>query len=76
MLFRSIARGGVYFEAGFALGLGLQVIWVCRQDQVELMHFDTRQYNHIAWSDPDDLYKRLKNRIVALLGVGPLAPLA
>ena len=24
-------RGGVYFEAGFALGLGLPVIWTCRR---------------------------------------------
>jgi hypothetical protein len=25
-------RGGVYFEAGFALGLGKKVIWTCRED--------------------------------------------
>ena len=25
-------RGGVYFEAGFAYGLGLPVIWTCRKD--------------------------------------------
>lgn len=25
-------RGGVYFEAGYALGLGLPVIWTCRED--------------------------------------------
>jgi hypothetical protein len=25
-------RGGVYFEAGFALGLGKQVIWTCKKD--------------------------------------------
>ncbi len=25
-------RGGVYFEAGFAYGLGLPVIWTCRED--------------------------------------------
>ena len=26
------ASGGAYFEAGFALGLGLPVIWTCRED--------------------------------------------
>jgi nucleoside 2-deoxyribosyltransferase len=25
-------RGGVYFEAGFAYGLGLDVIYTCRKD--------------------------------------------
>ena len=25
-------RGGVYYEAGFAYGLGLPVIWTCRKD--------------------------------------------
>jgi len=25
-------RGGVYFEAGFAYGLGLEVIYTCRKD--------------------------------------------
>ena len=25
-------RGGVYFESGFAMGLGKQVIWTCRRD--------------------------------------------
>ncbi|OGL44962.1 MAG: hypothetical protein A2149_07010, partial [Candidatus Schekmanbacteria bacterium RBG_16_38_11] len=28
-------RGGVYFEAGFAYGLGLDIIYTCRQDWVK-----------------------------------------
>ena len=44
-------RQGVYFEGGFAKGLGLPVIWTCSHGtDAELkkwMHFDTRQYNHI-----------------------------
>lgn len=35
-------RGGVYFEAGFALRLGLPVIWTCRKDDMERLHFDIR----------------------------------
>ena len=58
-------RGGVYFEAGFALRLGLHVIWTCRKDDLENAHFDTRQYNHIDWEDADDLKRRLINRIEA-----------
>jgi nucleoside 2-deoxyribosyltransferase len=67
----AVARGGVYFEAGFALGLGIPVIWTVRNDQIGLVHFDTRQYNHIAWDDADDLREKLGNRIGAILGRGP-----
>lgn len=66
------ARGGVYFEAGFALGLNLPVIWSCREDLINYVHFDTRQFNHIVWSDADDLYSKLRNRIGAVIGDGLL----
>jgi nucleoside 2-deoxyribosyltransferase len=65
-------RGGVYFEAGFAMGLGLPVIWMCRRDDVKNLHFDIRQYNCIDWSDPEELAVRLQQRIEATLGCGPL----
>lgn len=56
-------RGGVYFEAGFAIGLNIPVIWTCKKDEVEKLHFDTRQYNHILWEDEEDLKKQIVNRI-------------
>jgi hypothetical protein len=67
-------RGGVYFEAGFAKGLGLEVIWLCRKDEIGEVHFDTRQYSHIVWEADklDELSKSLKNRIEATIGSGPL----
>lgn len=65
-------RGGVYFEAGFALALGKPVIWTCRQDVIDHVHFDTRQFNHIVWASPEELAERLKNRIGAVIGSGPL----
>lgn len=68
------ARGGVYFEAGFAFGLGLPVIYTCRADMVDKIHFDTRQYFHTVWEGPEDLKVSLTNRIVALLGTGPNLP--
>lgn len=64
-------RGGVYFEAGYAMGKGIPVIWTCREDQVESAHFDTRQYNHIAWNSIEDLSKKLKNRIEATIPILP-----
>jgi hypothetical protein len=69
-------RGGVYFEAGFALGLGLPVIWVCQKDEIDDVHFDNRQYNFILW-ESDKLHERkraLQARIEATIGIGPLKP--
>ena len=67
------ARGSVYFEAGFAHGLGIPVIYTCRDDMFEKLHFDTRQYPHIGWKDSavDSLRRDLENRIRALIGAGP-----
>ncbi|KLU67832.1 nucleoside 2-deoxyribosyltransferase [Desulfosporosinus acididurans] len=59
-------RGGVYYEAGFAIGLGKPVIWTCREDHVKDLHFDTRQYNHIVWVTENDLYDKLDTRIKAI----------
>ncbi len=65
------ARGGVYFEAGFALGLGIPVIYTCRKSDMRELHFDTRQYNHIDWESHQELRDRLKKRILAIIGEGP-----
>ena len=62
------ARGGVYFEAGFAFGLGIPVIYTCRKDMIEKLAFDTRQYNHIFWECNEDLRRSLGNRIAATIG--------
>jgi hypothetical protein len=70
---RDKPRGGVYFEAGFAMGLNIPVFWTCRSDLIDQVHFDTRQFNHITWDDPASLKKSLRNRIEAVLGRGPLA---
>jgi hypothetical protein len=59
------SRGGVYYEAGFAHGLGKQVIWTVREDHLSGVHFDTRQYNHITYTTPKELRERLFNRIRA-----------
>jgi len=66
------ARGGVYFEAGYAMALPIQVIWTCHKGSVDFLHFDTRQYAHIIWEQAEDLYGQLKARIGAVMGDGPL----
>ncbi len=56
---------GVYFEAGYALAQGKKVIWVCKKEQMDKLHFDIRQYNCIFWETPQELSEKLENRIVA-----------
>ena len=68
---REGARGGVYYEAGFAHGMNIPVIFSCREDILEDIHFDTRQYNHIIWEKPEELREQLANRIAAVIGDGP-----
>ncbi len=61
---------GVYFEAGYALGLGLPVIWTCKDTDLENLHFDIRQYNCVTWKENElgDFAENLKYRIINTLG--------
>lgn len=60
-------RQGVYFEAGYGMGMNIPVIWTCKKDEIREAHFDTRQYNHILWENQDDLRNRLIDRINATI---------
>ncbi len=64
-------RGGVYYEAGFAHGLAIPVIFTCRSDMIDELHFDTRQYAHIQWNSACELRNSLRDRILARVGEGP-----
>ena len=64
-------RGGVYYEAGFAEGLGIPVFYSCHADDIDKLHFDTRQIYHVRWNNPKELYQGLYDRIRAKLGEGP-----
>ena len=63
-------RGSVYYEAGFAHGLGKTVIFTCQEDTIRKLHFDVRQYAFIGWKTPEDLRKGLLDRIRARVGTG------
>jgi nucleoside 2-deoxyribosyltransferase len=71
-------RTAVYYEAGFARGLGIPVVSLCRGDELEeqKLCFDTQQYLHIPWQDTANghskLRERLRDHIVATFGQGPL----
>lgn len=56
---------GAYFEAGFAMGLGLPVIRTCRESDWNELHFDVNHYNVISWTEPPELREKLERRIRA-----------
>lgn len=55
----------VYWEAGFAHGLGKEVIPCCKDEEShkENIRFDVKQFNFIYYKDANDLAKQLKDRI-------------
>lgn len=61
---------GVYYEAGFAKGLGKIVIYCCPEQGKE-PHFDVRAINQVRWKDKVDLRTKLEDRIRATMGDGP-----
>ena len=57
-------RGGVYYEAGFAMALGIPVVFTCHQGDMKDVHFDTNHFPHVVWSTPAELRTKLNDRIV------------
>ena len=76
------ARGGVYYEAGFAHGLGRPVFFTCRKDYIDTpkaLHFDTSHFLHLDWEDNGlgeggKFREELRRRIIAVVGKGPEPP--
>lgn len=54
---------GVYYEAGYAAGRNIPVIYCCRESDKENIHFDINHFNFIVWSDSEGLKKSLIKRI-------------
>ncbi|MDP3719865.1 MAG: hypothetical protein Q8T13_19060 [Acidobacteriota bacterium] len=61
-------RPSVYYEAGFAQGLGKTVVRTCRDTDFGDLHFDTRQYLHIKWSTVEHLRSALEDHVRATIG--------
>jgi hypothetical protein len=64
----TLHRQAVYYEAGFAQGLGRTVIRTCQDTNFKDLNFDTRQYVHLKWSTPADLRTTLADHILATVG--------
>lgn len=58
-------KDGVYFEAGFALGRGLKVIYSVHKDDLKNSHFDTKHFPHITYETTKELKEKLINKIEA-----------
>jgi len=67
---------GVYYEAGYAKGLGREVIKTCSKawfekekdgKRVNRLHFDIEYDNLILWQDENDLKRKLEDRIQAAI---------
>jgi len=72
-------RGGVYYEAGYAKGIGKEVINLCHKEWFDdhntpnhAVHFDVNHYNFIVWETGKEKKARiqLSNRIRATVGMG------
>lgn len=57
-------RAGVYYESGFAAGLGLPVIHTCRRDSFEKRHFDIQTINTIIYDNVEALAVNLRRRVM------------
>ena len=68
---RETVRGSVYYEAGFAHGLNIPVIFTAEKDSK--LHFDTSHFVHILWTHDKlcELRSRLRDRILAVEELGP-----
>ena len=65
---------GAYFEAGYGMALGKEVILCCERskldssNRIEAPHFDIIQHGMVVWDDKEDLVQRLSERIEATVG--------
>lgn len=75
-------RGGVYYEAGYAKGLGIPVIFTCDKASHDRVHFDLQQMNTIQWEQTAggslkvrnfDFVEYLTEHIIATVGKGPVS---
>jgi hypothetical protein len=63
----TMQKDGVYFEAGFALGRGMKVIYTCNKIDFDKTHFDTNHFPHLIYETPEELTTALINKIDAFI---------
>ena len=61
-------NNGAYYEAGYALGLGKEVIHICAKSELSSgLHFDVAQVNTIVYDTIDDIPRLLRKRVEATI---------
>ncbi len=61
-------NNGAYYEAGYALGLGKEVIHICDKKELKSgLHFDVAQVNTIFYDSIDEIPEKLRRRIEATI---------
>lgn len=67
-------KNGVYYEAGFAKGIGLDVIFTCEKEDFKNIHFDVSHINILKWEKDklEEFHESLKYRIEASIGSGKM----
>jgi nucleoside 2-deoxyribosyltransferase len=67
----STNNNGAYYEAGYAYGLGKEVIHVCNTDKFKAEgHFDIKQISAVLWNSDEEITELLLKRIEATIGKG------
>lgn len=75
-------RQSVYYEVGFAHGLGLEVVLTCNsdhmrnfEDEFKHVHFDLSHRNILEWTTSEELGEKLRSHIYQSFGaIAPSAP--
>ena len=63
-------NNGAYYEAGYAAGLGKEVIHICNKKTFEQDgHFDVKQKATILWENENEIVEALYKRIEATVGL-------
>ncbi len=58
-------NAGAYTEAGIGIGRGMKVIYTCRDDWFDKIHFDLSNFPFIRYSDEEMLRRKLEDKINA-----------
>lgn len=64
-------NNGAYWEAGYAEGLGMHVIYICEKkifdDRTKSTHFDTNHHLTVPWEDTEEGLKEFADKLKATI---------
>lgn len=62
-------NNGAYWEAGYAEGLGMQVIYICEEEKFKekKTHFDTNHHLTVLWKDNQESLKNFAEELKATI---------